>query len=105
MLADGAEESVGNYDAPLMIVPTLRVGMQPVTLCVTTVSGSAQVVSEAGTPTARRGIATRSVGTIGNPVQNQWDITSRMSAANSRTRSSSVSQEHMKRAPPLPMKV
>ncbi|VVP26684.1 hypothetical protein PS838_04123 [Pseudomonas fluorescens] len=27
-----------------MIVPTLRVGMQPVTLCVTTVSGSAQAV-------------------------------------------------------------
>ena len=44
VLADSAEETVGNYDAPLMIVPTLCVGMQPVTLCVTTVSGSAQVV-------------------------------------------------------------
>jgi len=29
----------------------------------------------------------------------------RISAANSRTRASSVSHEHMKRAPPLPMKV
>ncbi len=32
-------------------------------------------------------------------------ITSLISAASSRTRSSSVSHEHMKRAPPLPMKV
>ncbi len=29
----------------------------------------------------------------------------RISAASSRTRSSSVSQEHMNRAPPLPIKV
>lgn len=32
-------------------------------------------------------------------------IAVRMSAASSSTRASSVSQEHMKRAPPLPMKV
>jgi len=32
-------------------------------------------------------------------------ITLRISAANSRTRSSSVSHEHMNRAPPLPIKV
>ena len=35
----------------------------------------------------------------------QAPITSRISAASSRTRSSSVSHEHMKRAPPLPIKV
>lgn len=36
---------------------------------------------------------------------NQPPITNRISAANSRTRASSVSHEHMNRAPPLPMKV
>ena len=41
-----------------MIVPTLRVGMQPVTLCVTTVLGIASVVRQ------ERGIPTQSVGTI-----------------------------------------
>ena len=35
----------------------------------------------------------------------QAPITSRMSAASSRTRASSVSHEHMNRAPPLPIKV
>ncbi len=35
----------------------------------------------------------------------QAPMTSRMSAASSRTRSSSVSHAHMNRAPPLPMKV
>ena len=76
---------------------------------------------EAGTRSVPGGVTTRSVGTImvgrcgdkdrshalrGNDHgRDQADMTSRISRASSRTRSSSVSQEHMKRAPPLPMKV
>ena len=41
-----------------MIVPTFRVGMQPVTLCVTP-----QALRESGTQSVPGGVTTRSVGT------------------------------------------
>ena len=47
-----------------MIVPTLRVGMQPLTLCVIAVFNKAKV-SEAGTRSVPGCIPTQSVGTIG----------------------------------------
>ena len=51
--------------AMLLIVPTLRVGMHPVTLRVTLAQDSSPV-SIAGTQSVPGGIPTRSMGTISN---------------------------------------
>jgi hypothetical protein len=50
-----------------MIVPTLCVGMHPVTLRVTLAQGSS-LVSIAGTQSVPGGIPTRSVGTINGKI-------------------------------------
>ncbi|SED90089.1 hypothetical protein SAMN04515675_3054 [Pseudomonas costantinii] len=59
----------------MLIVPTLRVGMHPVTLRVTTAQGLSLALA-GGTRSVPGGIPTQSVGTIKKPNQNTETLSS-----------------------------